>query len=578
MAGCEDTIHRAWWKEASVYQIYPASFKDSNGDGIGDIPGINSKLDYIKSLGVDIVWICPCYKSPKVDMGYDISDYRDIDDQYGTMTDIEELIKGLHARGMKLIMDLVVNHTSDQHAWFKSAIASKDSPYRDYYIWKKPKIGESGEKIPPNNWLSAFSGSVWKYDDKSDEYYFHLFATEQPDLNWENPKVRQEVYDVMRFWLDKGVDGFRMDAINFISKDPAFPDAPVTVPSSKYQNGAMYYAGTSPLHEYLADVGKILIDYNAFSVGEMAHVFDPTEIIKVVGFDRNELNMIFQFELTDIDMGPAGKFSPNKWTPRQFKHISNKWQEFMHENDGWNALFLENHDSGRSPSRFVSDEPEFRGLVAKMLATYIGLQSGTLFVYQGEELGLVNMPKSWPIEKYKDLETLNHHRQLLLDGASQHVLDGAMAEFQKKARDHARLPFQWDTSDFAGFSTVQPWIDVNEDYKEWNAAAQVGDPLSVFSYWRSIFDLRRTYKDVLVYGKFELVDPTNEEICAYQQIFRSEVALVVTSFLDSVVTWTVPQNFLKPGQIVLSNYADVKELEAKMVLRPYEAFMYILSA
>ncbi|KAK9353592.1 glycoside hydrolase superfamily [Lipomyces doorenjongii] len=575
MADGSNGVHRAWWKEASVYQIYPASFKDSNGDGIGDIPGINSKLDYIKSLGVDLVWICPCYKSPKVDMGYDISDYRDIDPQYGTMTDIDQLIGGLHSRGMKLVMDMVINHTSDKHKWFKSAISSKESPYRDYYIWKKPRIGENGEKLPPNNWLSAFSGSVWKYDEKSDEYYFHLFAAEQPDLNWENPKVRQEVYDVMRFWLDKGVDGFRMDAINFISKDPAFPDAPVTVPSSKYQPGAMYYAMGPRLHEYLGDVGKILKEYNAFSVGEMAHVFDPNEIIKVVGFDRNELNMIFQFELTDIDMGPAGKYSPNKWTPRQFKNISKKWQVFMQENDGWNALFLENHDSGRSLERFLNYKPELRSVGAKMLATFIGLQSGTLFLYQGEELGLVNMPKSWPIEKYKDLETLNYHKQLLNDGASQEAMDIAMREFQKKARDHARLPFQWDTSSFAGFSTVQPWIDVNEDYKEWNAEAQINDPLSVFTYWRSIFDLRRTYKDVLVYGKFELVDPANEKVCAYKRSFRSEVALVVTSFSDSTVSWAIPQEFRKAGKIMLSNYGDVKELQAEMVLRPYEAFLYI---
>ncbi|KAK9364969.1 glycoside hydrolase superfamily [Lipomyces kononenkoae] len=570
-------VHHAWWKEAAVYQIYPASFKDSNGDGIGDIPGINSKLDYIKSLGVDIVWICPCYKSPKVDMGYDVSDYKDIDEQYGTMADIDKLIDGLHARGMKLVMDMVINHTSDQHEWFKSAVSSKDSPYRDYYIWKKPKISETGEKCPPNNWLSAFSGSVWEYDEKSGEYYFHLFAKEQPDLNWENPKVRQEVYDIIRFWLNKGVDGFRMDAINFISKEQSYPDAPISDPSSKYQNGAMYYASGPRLHEYLSEIGQILNQYNAFSVGEMAHVFDPNEIIKVVGFTRNELNMIFQFELTDIDMGPAGKFSPKAWTPTQFRNIANKWQVFMQENDGWNALFLENHDSGRSVSRFVKHRPEFRSVAAKMLATFIGLQSGTIFIYQGEELGLANMPKSWQISRYKDLETLNYYRQLLHDVASQDALDIAMGEFQKKARDHARLPFQWDSSPFAGFSTVQPWIDVNDDYREWNAALQVNDPLSVFNYWRSILDLRQTYKDVLVYGKFELVATTHEDVCAYERSFGSQVALVVASFSDSTVNWTVPLNFLKPGKWMLSNYADGSPLQPEMVLRPYEAFMYLLS-
>ncbi|KAK9372331.1 glycoside hydrolase superfamily [Lipomyces chichibuensis] len=577
MAHWTDNVHRMWWKEASVYHIYPASFKDSNGDGIGDIPGIVSKLDYIKSLGVDILWICPCYKSPKVDMGYDVSGYRDIDEQYGTMNDIEQLLEGLHSRGMKLVIDMVANHTSDQHDWFKSALASKDSPYRDYYIWKKPKIGENGENLPPNNWLSLFSGSVWKYDEKSDEFYFHLYATAQPDLNWENPKVRQEIYEIMRFWIIKGVDGFRMDAINFISKDPAFPDAPITVPSSQYQPAAMYYSMGPRLHDYVAELGKFLKEHNAFSVGEMAYLYDPAEVIKIVNFDRNELNMVFQFELIDIDRGPFHKYCPKKWTPREFKDIVNKWQVFMQENDGWNALFLENHDWGRSVSRFLSDKNELRKVGAKMLATFIGLQSGTLFLYQGEVLGLANMPKSWPIERYKDLETINYYKQLVHDKVSQETLDTAMGEIQRKARDHARLPFEWDSSDFAGFSSVQPWMDVNEDYKEWNAAVQVDDPSSVFSYWRSILDLRRTYKDVLVYGKFELVDATNEKICAYRRVFGCEAALVVTSFSDSAVTWIIPHELLGPGKIVLSNYGDEKGLQTEMVLRPYEAFLYILS-
>ncbi|KAK9365190.1 glycoside hydrolase superfamily [Lipomyces kononenkoae] len=568
-------VHRAWWKEASAYHIYPASFKDSNADGVGDIPGIVSKLDYIKKLGVEIVWVCPCYKSPKVDMGYDISDYTDIDPQYGTMDDIKQLIEGLHSRGMKLIMDMVPNHSSDQHEWFKSAKASKDSPYRDYYIWRKPKVGKHGEKLPPNNWQSLFSGSVWEYDEKSDEYYFHLFATEQPDLNWENPKVRQEIYDIMRFWLTRGVDGFRMDSVNFLSKDLSFQDAPITEPSSKYQHASAYYCMGPRIHEFLMEIGKILKEYNAFSVGEMAYLYDPTEIIKIVSSERNELNMVFQFELIDIDRSFSHRYTPKKWTPREFKDISNKWQVFMQENDGWNALFLENHDWGRSVSRFLSDRPDLRKVGAKMLATFIGFQSGTLFVYQGQELGLANMPKSWPLEKYKDVETINYYKQLLDDGASQAVLDSAMSEIKKKARDHARLPFPWDASQFAGFSMVQPWMDVNPDYKDCNAAMQVDDPSSVFNYWRSILELRRKYKDVLVYGKFELVDPLNMEVCAYRRVCGSGTALVVTSFSDSFVLWKIPPETFRPGKVILSNYPDIKGLQIELGLRPYEAFVYI---
>ncbi|KAK9246547.1 glycoside hydrolase superfamily [Lipomyces tetrasporus] len=568
-------VHHAWWKESNVYQIYPASFKDSNGDGIGDIPGIISELDYIAGLGVDIVWLCPCYKSPQVDMGYDISDYKDIYEKYGTLSDIDELASGLHKRGLKFVMDLVVNHTSDQHAWFQSAISSKDSEYRDWYIWKKPKYDSDGTRLPPNNWLSCFGGSAWEYDAESDEYYLHLFAKEQPDLNWENPHVRAAVHDIMRFWLDRGVDGFRLDVINFISKDPAMPDAPITNPSSKYQRGDMYYATGPRLHEYLQGLGQILKEYDAFSVGEMPCVFDPSEIINAVGFSRNELSMIFQFEIVDLDHASTGKYKPRTWALTELKKIVNKWQTFMQVNDGWNALYLENHDQARSVSRFASDAPAVRKVAAKMLATFLGFQSGTIFVYEGQELGLANVPTTWGVDKYRDLESLNNYHENVAAGASKEELASILAEMQKKARDNARVPMQWDSSDYAGFSTVTPWMDVNEDYKEWNARSQENDPSSVYAHWQSIFRLRREFKDVFVYGKFILLDPLNESVFAYKRVYGSTEALIVTSFKDSEVTWAVPSEYVNSGKMLLTNY-DRSELTGEIVLKPFEALVWLV--
>ncbi|KAK9370399.1 glycoside hydrolase superfamily [Lipomyces kononenkoae] len=568
-------VHRAWWKESNVYQIYPASFKDSNGDGIGDIPGIISELDYIAGLGVDIVWLCPCFKSPQVDMGYDISDYKDIYEKYGTLSDIDDLISGLHKRGLKFVMDLVVNHSSDQHPWFQSSISSKDSPYRDWYMWKKPRYAADGSRQPPNNWSSAFGGSAWEYDANSDEYYLHLFAKEQPDLNWENPKVREAVHDIMRFWLDRGVDGFRMDVINFISKDPAMPDAPITIPTNKYQSGAKFFANGPRLHEYLQDLGKILKEYNAFSVGEMPLVFDLNEIIKVVGFDRNELNMIFHFEIVNMDHGPTGKYSPHSWPLTELKKIVNKWETFMQTNDGWNAVYLENHDQARSVSRFASDAPKFRKIAAQMLATFLGFQCGTIFVYQGQELGLANVPKTWGVDKYRDLESLNHYEEKAAAGEPKDVLDRILSEMQKKARDNARTPMQWDTTANSGFSSVTPWMDVNEDYKEWNAKAQVNDTSSVYAYWQSVFRLRREFKDVMVYGTFILVDDLNESVFAYKRVYGSSEALVVTSFKDTEIKWTVPKDYVETGKILLTNY-DRSDIAEEIVLQPFEAFVLLI--
>ncbi|OAQ78565.1 oligo-1,6-glucosidase [Purpureocillium lilacinum] len=438
---------RTWWKEASVYQIYPASFCDANGDGFGDIPGVVSKLDYLKALGVDVVWLCPVYESPQVDMGYDISDYRSIHGPYGSMDDVETLIDGLHQRGMKLIMDLVVNHTSDQHEWFQESKSSKDNPKRDWYVWKRPRIDDQGNRHPPNNWASIFGGSAWSYDEHTGEYYLRLFAREQPDLNWENPAVVREVHDVMDFWLSKGVDGFRMDVINLISKTPGFPDAPITIPHDEFQPAHIHYAYGPRLHEFLRGLRRILDEYDAFSVGEMPWVDDERDVIRAVAADRMELNMIFQMDIVSIDYGPEGKFSPKPWTLPSLKAIVEKWQTYMYNNNGWNALFLENHDQSRSVSRFTPHRPTSRKYAATMLATFIGLQAGTLFIYQGQELGMANLPQSWPTEEYKDVETQTLY-QLTLDklAGDDVAMNQLLGEIRLKARDHSRSPVQVRTN------------------------------------------------------------------------------------------------------------------------------------
>ncbi|RSL72439.1 hypothetical protein CEP53_001099 [Fusarium sp. AF-6] len=568
-------VTEAWWKEASVYQIYPSSFKDSNGDGIGDIPGVIEKLDYFKQLGVDIVWVCPIYPSPKVDMGYDVADYCDIDPQYGTLGDVERLIEGLHGRGMKFLMDLVVNHTSDQHKWFQESKSSRDNNYRDWYIWRKPRYDKDGTRQPPNNWGSCFGGSAWEYDEATDEYYLHLFAKEQPDLNWEHPPVRDAVHDIIRFWLDKGVDGFRMDVINFISKTPGLPDAEVTIPSAKYQSGAEHFACGPRLHEYLQDIGKILKEYNAFSVGEMPCVNDPKEVIKSVGESRGELNMIFNFEIVDMDHGSQGKFSPRKWAMSDLKSIVDKWQTFMYKNRGWNALYLENHDQARTISRWASDKPEFRTLAAKMFATFLCFQSGTVFVYQGQELGMANMPESWDVSEYRDLETLNHWEELKeLVGPDAPALDIARKEYQLKSRDHARMPVQWDSSPNAGFSTGTPWIRVNDDYKTCNATAQVSTVGSVFEYWRSTLALRKELRNIFVYGDFELLDRQHDDVFAYSRSNGDQKAVVVCNFRETPIIWAVPPSVkLSSAKVLLSNYPEVDITQEKLNLRPFEAFV-----
>ncbi|KAF3938833.1 Alpha-glucosidase [Dactylella cylindrospora] len=501
-------------------------------------------------------------------MGYDVSDYREIHEPYGTTQDMEDLIEGLHNRGMKVIMDLVVNHTSDQHAWFQESRKSKTSQLRDWYIWRPPRFDTEGNRQPPNNWASAFGGSAWEYDALTDEYYFHLFCPEQPDLNWENASVVAAVHDIMRFWLDKGVDGFRMDVINLISKAPGLPDAPVTIDSSIHQPAYVHYAYGPRLHEYLRGLRSVLDNYDAFAVGELPWVKKPEDVLKVVARSRKELNMVFQFDIVEIDVGPLGKFTNASWSLETLRSVVDKWQSFMIVNDGWNALYLENHDQPRSVSRFASDHPDFRPYSAKMLATFLAFQSGTLFIFQGQELGMANLPQTWDLSEFKDVETINYINELseVSKAKESFFWDKAISEVRAKARDNARSPFQWDETANAGFSSTTPWMRINDDYTTCNAKMQLNDPQSIFNYWKTILHLRRTLADVFVYGDFQFLARDDENILAY---LRSHVsghrALVLCNFSSTTVRWKVPAEVdsLCVGEnMLICNYAPALPLNS----------------
>ncbi|KAI9840138.1 MAG: hypothetical protein M1837_001899 [Sclerophora amabilis] len=552
--------HR-WWKEAVVYQVYPSSFLDSNGDGWGDLPGITSKLDYLKDLGVDILWSSPICKSPQADMGYDISDYKAIDPIYGTLQDVDHLIAELKKRDMKLMMDVVFNHTSDQHAWFLESRASVDNPKRDWYIWKKPKIDKDGNREPPNNWCQILGDakSAWTYDEKTEEYYLSLFTPEQPDLNWETPDVRAAVHDVMLFWLERGACGFRMDVINLISKDQSFPDAPISVPDQKYQLGTKFFANGPRLHEYLREIHqKVLSKYDTITVGEMPWVSDVDEILKVVGSKGGELDMIFIFDIVDIDGAPGQpRFSEYKWTLRDLKRIVKKWQRTMIERDGWNSLFVENHDNPRSVSRYVDDSDEFRDRGAKLLALMQTTLSGTLYVYQGEELGMRNAPLSWEPEEYKDVEARNLWKKY----TSRYPNDPSKLKegrrlLQSKARDHARLPMQWSSAPNAGFcpADAKPWMRINDDWTHLNAAAQMSstpdatNPLSNWQYWKRGLAARKEHKDVFVYGDFEMLDEAHERVLAYLRTGEEAGTwIIVLNFSGHVAEWQIPEGVTVTG-------------------------------
>ncbi|KZL67528.1 alpha amylase [Colletotrichum incanum] len=571
---------RAWWKDAVIYQIYPASFKDANGDGLGDVPGIISKVDYLKDLGVDIVWVSPMYASPQIDMGYDISDYQDVHRPYGTVRDMEVLIEECHKRGMKLILDLVVNHTSDQHKWFQESRSSKDNPKRNWYIWKPPRYAEDGTRLPPTNWRSHFSGSTWEWDEATGEYYLHLFAKEQPDLNWENEETREAIYDnAMRFWLDKGVDGFRIDTVNMYSKGVEFKDAPIMNKSTYEQPAYMIYCNGPRIHEFLREMNaKVLNHYDTVTVGELPHTPDPQHVLKYISAADRQLDMVFQFDIVDLGQGIGYKYQAREWKLPELKRIVAKWQQFIEGTDGWTTAFCENHDQGRSVSRYGSDSPQWRETSAKMLALMMCSQTGTLFVYQGQEIGMTNVSRSWGIEDYKDIEALNFYDDVKREHGEGEALDRVMDSINLLGRDNARIPMQWDASAFAGFTDNKDgaWMRVHDEYADINVAKQQAEPGSVLNFWREMLRLRKEEGELLTHGAFELFDVEDEQTFVYKKTRGGRSAVVALNFTSEEQEVRIPGEGLK---IRVGNYDDVKERVAaegqKRVLRPWEGRLYL---
>lgn len=580
---------RQWWKEAVVYQIYPASFNDTNNDGRGDVNGVTEKLDYLKDLGVDVVWLSPIYDSPQVDNGYDIADYKKIYPPYGTLEDVDRLIQELGRRGMKLVMDLVVNHTSDQHPWFLESRLSKSNPKRDWYIWRKPKYDVEGKPGPPNNWnqILGEAHSAWIFDETTQEYYFAAFTPQQPDLNWENPDVRAAVYDILRFWLDRGVAGFRMDVINLISKDQSFPDAEVVIPGQPYQPATQHFANGPRLHEFLGEMRREALDkYDQMTVGEMPFIYDDKEFLKIVHQKDGFLNMVFHFELVDIDSergdvpGDA-RMSVGNWDVSDLRQIISRWQRIMIDGGGWNSLYCENHDQPRSVSHYCDDSDEYREYGSKLLAMMETTLSGTLFVYQGEELGMRNVPFEWEPEEYKDIESVNYWKKVNeMYPNDQEKLQKARRALRAKARDNGRTPMQWDSSPNGGFcpEEVTPWMRVNDDYPVVNAAAQTKPEAtsSVYHFWQRLVTLRKENAGALVHGGFELIDETNPDVFSYVRVADSgEKWVVVLNFTGHSATWESPKWGL---QWVAGNYADgldkVQSGGTDLVhLRPWEGLI-----
>ena len=553
-------MEKKWWKESVVYQIYPRSFKDSNVDGIGDLNGITEKMDYLRELGINVIWLSPVYQSPNTDNGYDISDYQAIMEEFGTMEDFDRMLQSAHDHGIRLVMDLVVNHTSDEHPWFVESRKSKDNPYRDYYIWREGRDGKE-----PNNWGSCFSGSAWKYDAATDMYYLHLFAEKQPDLNWDNPKVRQEVFHMMDWWCKKGIDGFRMDVISMISKDPALPDGPVN--GSGYGDYGPYAVNGPHVHEYLQEMNReVLSKYDLMTVGECSGV-TIEEAKKYANQDGRELNMVFQFEHMDLDGGESFKWNDRKINLVELKQVLTKWQTEL-AGTAWNSLFWDNHDQPRIVSRLGDDSTrEYREASAKMLALCLHMMQGTPYVYQGEELGMTNVPFE-TLEDFRDIESINAYHELTESG--QVSPEDMMRFLRYKSRDNARTPMQWDDSENAGFTTGTPWIMVNPNYKEINAKEQMARPDSVFHFYQKLIRLRKE-REIIPYGEYELLLPEDPDLYVYTRALGEHKLLVICNFRKEEKEFTLPEGF-DPGmgEILIGNYPD-RELGETMTLKAYEA-------
>ena len=551
-------MNRTWWKESVVYQIYPRSFCDSNGDGIGDLKGIQSKLDYLKELGINVIWMSPVYKSPNDDNGYDISDYQDIMTEFGTMADFDELLAAAHERGIRIVMDLVVNHTSDEHPWFIESRSSKENPKRDYYIWRDAVDGHE-----PNNWGSAFSGSAWEWDEKTQMYYLHCFSKKQPDLNWENPKVRDDVFAMMDWWCRKGIDGFRMDVISMISKKDGLPDVPTD--GGLYGN-CMYGTCNGPhVHEYLQEMNqRVLSKYDLMTVGECAGV-TIEEAKKYANAEGTELNMVFQFEHTSLDSGTMDKWCKKPIPLQELKANLSKWENEL-EGKAWNSLYFCNHDQPRIVSRLGDDSP----LSAKCIATVLHMMQGTPYVYQGEELGMTNCPFG-SIENYRDLESINAYHELTEAGLRQP--EELLECIAYKSRDNARTPMQWNSSKNGGFTEGTPWIMVNPNYKEINAEQEMADPDSVFHYYQHLIALRRSssWSDIIVYGHYELLAPENPQVFAYTREYEGRKLLVICNLSSEKVSFEIPDSVSwTQADRLIGNY-EHQELARKTELRPWEA-------
>ncbi|MET1014184.1 MAG: alpha-glucosidase [Paenisporosarcina sp.] len=559
----ESTIE--WWKKSVVYQIYPRSFYDSNGDGIGDIQGIIQKLDYLKKLGIDVIWLSPIYDSPNDDNGYDIRNYIEIMNEFGTMEDFDELLAQAKERDLKIIMDLVVNHTSDEHAWFVESKSSKKSPYRNYYVWEK---GEGNQA--PNNWGSFFGGSAWEHEENTAEYFLHLFSKKQPDLNWEHEPLRHEVYHMMKFWLDKGIDGFRMDVINLISKHPDLPNGEMNE-GQRFGDGSPYYMNGPKIHDYLQEMNEeVLSKYDILTVGEMPGV-TPEDAKIYTNPANKELNMVFTFEHMSLDSGPFEKWDLKPLNLVDLKENFEKWQTNLH-GTGWNSLYWNNHDQPRIVSRF-GDDGEYRIESAKMLATCLHLMQGTPYIYQGEEIGMTNV-KFESIKQYKDLETLNMYHEKMEQGIDERQI---FESIYVKGRDNARTPMQWTNEKNGGFSEGIPWIEANPNFTEINVALAIQQQDSIFAHYQQLIQLRKNV-DVITTGDFRLIDRENPNIFAYERKSDHESLLVICNFSNQEILFEHQdiQSYLESDEVFIQNYKDV--LANKSIqLRPYEAVSFYLS-
>lgn len=556
-------MQKTWWKESIIYQVYPKSFCDSNNDGIGDINGIISKLDYLKLLGIDIIWLSPIYMSPQVDNGYDISDYQSVGEQFGSVEDFDELLKQAHQRNIKLVMDLVVNHTSDQHQWFIESKKSKDNQYRDYYIWKDGKNNQE-----PNNWASVFAGSAWQYDKTTDMYYLHLYSSKQPDLNWENKLMRNDIYKMMCWWLDKGGDGFRMDVINKISKDQNYFD--VIPETERYMRPSRYTSNGPRIHEFLQEMNKaIMAKYDVMTVGEIT-ACSIEQGIQYTSDNTHELNMLFQFEHTDVDAGKYGKWTPIPLDLIKLKKNFAKWQYGLMR-EGWNSLFWDNHDQPRVVSRFGNTTTtEYWQDSAKMLATILHMMKGTPYIYQGEEIGMTNYPFT-SLDECQDVEVFNNYQELVEERAvlnHQQMMEG----IRYSSRDNARTPMQWNDKINAGFTNGIPWMKVNPNYKDINVEKQINDNHSIFSHYQKLIALRHN-EPLIVYGDFELLDENNPDLFIYRRFMNDQEIIVIGNFSSQQLSYELPIKYQDGSYQILISHEEFSIKQNRLIVLSYHSYV-----